>query len=602
MTSLSLAGQFCNQRLWEDHWRRHLRPSGITRWAARACGVYSVTDDEARALTGLPWASSGLVFPHFFPGHEEPLHHLVRLDRPLGKAKYVAPIGSRPHLYLPPLVAAEQWGQPGSKALIEGCKKAVVGSLYLGVPTVGISGVWGGLDGLSRDGLAYGFDHLSLQGPLIMMYDSDICPQHPAFVAYIRQAGLLMARGARPTIVTLPVLPGIRKTGLDDWFKRFGPAGRVPLWRFIRLHPALQPTAADTGRAAVEILAAAPEPDRPLAVEAPALWGWLAALAYDDPPGRGEALDRLRAAGWPMDLLEKLEERVAAVLEAAASMERLLAEYEGWIVRPARPSPAPASPATEAPSAKIPTPTPTGEVLLATPTGKGRAVLDDSFQPEARPTCGAAVRRFRRRMGSRVLELHQRLFCGRWDCPRCRRRFTASWLEHLDGVLSQLQQVGVGLVRDERGLDALAKWVRNHGGDYFRVLVADGFLVFSNLDITSHGAVQGGRLVPSHEARGLLARQVRGLAVNDGHRPFAASRRWQKRDRSLSQGWELVGVLALSPEEVKALASSPQAASLGVRIRREGPDRLLLELPAESEAAWEQVLTGGGTTALPQAA
>jgi hypothetical protein len=126
-----------------------LAASGISAETARKAGVRRVSSGEARDLgfvgNGYDSANlSGLAFPYRHPVTGQHLVTRLRPDLPVNGRKYLAPIGSRNHLYLP--VASEALlSDPRFDAIVvEGEKKALSVADVVGTRAIviGISGVW----------------------------------------------------------------------------------------------------------------------------------------------------------------------------------------------------------------------------------------------------------------------------------------------------------------------------------------------------------------------------------------------------------------------------------------------------------------------------
>src|SRR5579864_2184306 len=107
-----------------------LAASGISPETAHKAGVTRITTSEAHQLgfvgNGCEGASlSGLAFPYRHPVNGQVLITRIRPDVAFQGRKYLAPIGSRNHLYLP-LASPEQLDDPRFPLLLcEGEKKTL---------------------------------------------------------------------------------------------------------------------------------------------------------------------------------------------------------------------------------------------------------------------------------------------------------------------------------------------------------------------------------------------------------------------------------------------------------------------------------------------
>jgi hypothetical protein len=193
----------------------------------------SISVTEAIQLLGWNGLESGGILLAYPIGDA----FTIRLDVPLrgkdGKErKYLRPSGQGNRLFIPPWanLAAEIW-------LTEGEFKALACALR-GLPCVAVAGVWNWRRDVSEIDPAAAAaklagekipDSVALLPELardwsgvrfILVYDSDITQEHPAWPAFGRLAEQLYARGAASVkIITLPALPELEKTGLDDYIR-----------------------------------------------------------------------------------------------------------------------------------------------------------------------------------------------------------------------------------------------------------------------------------------------------------------------------------------------------------------------------------------------
>lgn len=138
-----------------------------------------------------------------------------------GPPKYVAPGGSCPEIYVPQLLTMD-WlkiAQDTNKPVIstEGEFKACCGVKF-GLPTIALSGVDSFSSKRNKLLLLKSFDWFDLKGrELYHIVDSDAADNPFVRDAVRRYCARLTGRGARVFPITLPALPGLEKTGLDDY-------------------------------------------------------------------------------------------------------------------------------------------------------------------------------------------------------------------------------------------------------------------------------------------------------------------------------------------------------------------------------------------------
>lgn len=169
-------------------------------------------------------------------------------------AKYLQTSDTESRLYLPPyikwsaLTARRIWITEGEKKAAALCK--------LGVPAIGLGGVWNFLTRESDDAHSEPIADLGLINwtglEVFIVFDDDTKfktgPQQAQQV--LRKQ--LIQRGANPFEVTLPSLPGLAKTGVDDFLVHHG-SGAKALQALLKLprRPLFMPE----GFTATELLA-----------------------------------------------------------------------------------------------------------------------------------------------------------------------------------------------------------------------------------------------------------------------------------------------------------------------------------------------------------
>jgi hypothetical protein len=229
-----------------EHLERLQRESGLLPDTIRAAGLWSATRADVARLLGFDPSSGGIAFP--YPGADGFCR--IRLDKPYRApgwdkpAKYLTPPGAGNRLYIPPNLPPGTLEGTGPLIITEGEKKALK-ACQDGIPCVATSGVWSwkqrGPNGEKlpdHQGLLPDFGKLRLKGRevVVLVYDSDITSEHPAWAAYYRLARELKRRGVRQVkVVTLPALPEVRgKVGLDDFLLHRTP---TDFWQLVAAAP-----------------------------------------------------------------------------------------------------------------------------------------------------------------------------------------------------------------------------------------------------------------------------------------------------------------------------------------------------------------------------
>ena len=172
----------------------------------------SPLDIETRFGFKVEGGGIGILYNPTAPLAEQILR--VRLDNPVknpqtGKtAKYLSPSGQRSQLFVPEAVTLQE-----SRLIITEGEFKSIAAAQRGIPCVALSGVWNWKVGASIEGWKLS-DRDSLLPELkkdwngqslILMYDSDITPQHTAWTAFPRLAEQLYALGAETVkIISLP--------------------------------------------------------------------------------------------------------------------------------------------------------------------------------------------------------------------------------------------------------------------------------------------------------------------------------------------------------------------------------------------------------------
>jgi hypothetical protein len=230
---------------------RYAISNKVARRLAEQGVLASVNREEAARLLNFEGLESGGILVRY---PSAPDAFTIRLDTPCrgkdGKErKYLRPPGQVNRLFVPPGVDAK--AREEEIWITEGELKALAGAAR-GLPVCGLAGVWnwrtdtsaedpaaaaaklagGGRTGAIPDGQALIEDLRRdwASKRFVLLYDSDITQEHPAWPAFGRLAEQLYARGAAQVkIVTLPRVIPEGKTGLDDYIRMREEQGGDPI-------------------------------------------------------------------------------------------------------------------------------------------------------------------------------------------------------------------------------------------------------------------------------------------------------------------------------------------------------------------------------------
>ena len=151
----------------------------------------------------------------YFDSHGAPIPHARwKLISGRNGQKYTQPHGSKVELYLPPLL---DWLDPGPLVCItEGEKKAAAVS-QLGIPCVGLPGVYSFAAKNSKARLHPVLQGLAKGRSFVILFDSDYEENKQVVGAAMRLSELLHAAGALDVREAHTPPDGDRKLGVDDW-------------------------------------------------------------------------------------------------------------------------------------------------------------------------------------------------------------------------------------------------------------------------------------------------------------------------------------------------------------------------------------------------
>jgi P4 family phage/plasmid primase-like protien len=194
-----------------------LRNSTLTDETISTHGIVSLSEEETqRLLKRSDISGDGLMFPF-------PKSHLcrVKLDKPLGDAKYLNPKGVEIDLYIPHPTLEKLNDVSIPLYFVEGEKKALA-LCQLGYAAIGLCGVWGWR---SKGCVLKGIVNLFLKNRVVVIvFDSDKYKNSHIAKAEYNFALYLRKREAIVKIVNLDVALG---KGVDDQIKDFLAKGNI---------------------------------------------------------------------------------------------------------------------------------------------------------------------------------------------------------------------------------------------------------------------------------------------------------------------------------------------------------------------------------------
>lgn len=216
-----------------------LAESGLLPEHAKALNLDVFDGEETRASGASAWVCPSLVFNYMDPRNPSkplsprPKHPPFRRLRHLGPSipldaknkpiRYSQAPGSGVCAYFPTLVDWPAIIKDTDRAILitEGELKAAK-ACERGFACIGL----GGVSNFVNSGMGVGFlpelEHIDwVRRRVFIVYDNDGLPKEEVMQAINRLAAELVERGALPYSVVLPLLPGAKKTGLDDYLVAF---------------------------------------------------------------------------------------------------------------------------------------------------------------------------------------------------------------------------------------------------------------------------------------------------------------------------------------------------------------------------------------------
>lgn len=186
----------------------------------RSLGLADLTPEQTKRR-GLEKRPSILIPYHEITGEECELFRVRYTDH--DEPKYGQPARRAPRLYLPVLVdwaaiALQPEADRTALVIVEGEWKAIY-LTSLGLPTVGLGGVWNWRTGKTGRPMLPDWDKLDVAGrDLYIAFDSDIRRNPDVSAARDALSLALTQRSGRVHWVDVPDLDATRKsTGIDDW-------------------------------------------------------------------------------------------------------------------------------------------------------------------------------------------------------------------------------------------------------------------------------------------------------------------------------------------------------------------------------------------------
>jgi hypothetical protein len=220
----------------------NLHASALTEETIRLAALYVESHPKRLAdlLQVRHWRSTqgnALVFPFYLPGADEPHAYRLRPQTPrmqrrkngkLRPVKYEQPKDSPQLVYFPPRARVGDWYQDTTRTLYwtEGEKKSLALD-QLGLPCVGLTGVWLWLDAAHREERGdqlhpHIAQHVAVAGRRhVIVWDADAREKDDVMQAAARLCGVLYAAGAVDVRFITPPDAHAAK-GIDDFYAAHG--------------------------------------------------------------------------------------------------------------------------------------------------------------------------------------------------------------------------------------------------------------------------------------------------------------------------------------------------------------------------------------------
>ncbi|MBX3325162.1 MAG: AAA family ATPase [Nitrospira sp.] len=232
------------------------RDSWIDPATVQTCGLYRVSSVEGAELIGRTDREdyAGIAFPVYWPGNPNRRESYIRRDHPpiengKPKGKYLAPPGRGNMILFGPDESVEALADTTCPILlVEGLKKLLAAYRFARHDSeqprflpCAISGVWNwrGTTGktmassgkwVNEKGVIPDFGKIAWTGrKVVVIFDSDCTTNDKVAAARRGLIAELKKRGAKVSVVDLPSLEGLDKTGFDDFLAQRGPEEALEL-------------------------------------------------------------------------------------------------------------------------------------------------------------------------------------------------------------------------------------------------------------------------------------------------------------------------------------------------------------------------------------
>ena len=202
---------------------------GLDQSLAVSLGFAPYEAEAVQPMLGLPIAKAGFLIPyHDFKGAKTKFWRFRFLETTNNgfsahtdkkDVRYLQPKKSTNEIYIPPIINWAEVIEDITKPIVitEGELKAAC-ACAVGVPTLGLGGVWCFRSAAAHLPMLPQFSQVSWKGRLVYIcYDSDASSNHMVITAENALARELLNLGAVPLIVRLPSLCPPMKTGLDNY-------------------------------------------------------------------------------------------------------------------------------------------------------------------------------------------------------------------------------------------------------------------------------------------------------------------------------------------------------------------------------------------------
>ncbi len=207
-----------------------LQRSGLSEATIAAAGIYNVDISTLRQLFRHPIPDDTTAYA--IPYSHANGHVRVRFFPPLtdedGRSiKYLQPTGSPVRAYFPPGIEGLLTNANVTLHITEGEKKSLA-LQQVGLSSIGLGGAWGFRD--KDHALVEDLEQIAWKGRIVYLDpDSDAWRNDQVLLGFFTLGRELEQRGAVVSMLRLPDLPGVEKTGVDEFLVANGVAAFVRL-------------------------------------------------------------------------------------------------------------------------------------------------------------------------------------------------------------------------------------------------------------------------------------------------------------------------------------------------------------------------------------